>query len=539
MKDFKKALRPLKTKIHINNTIYCLTIGLLVACSVSFALSLASLFVPVPFLSETVIKAFAAIMIISIVVSAFLSPGNNKVINTADSLGLKERIVTAFQLKDDNSKLSQVQRTDALNKLKTTQLDKLYVIRVEKRGLTASLVMIILTISFFFIPSSTRDEALKMENVVKEIEKQADNIEAEKSKLLEENDDDMKIKEIEKELDKLLEKLKKTKNEEEALKELSKALHDLEKLKTDEKDKLLSRLEKGMESNTPGQMAKAIEDNDTKEIADKMEQLKNELEKMNDGQREEMIEQLKQAANEVEDEDLDLSDDIKKAADNIDKGNMQEAAEKLAEALQNMQKSTGNNLSAAGGNGAEGLESAINAARRSIASASGNNVMLSRYGSPEGQSKSGSAGNARGQSGQGGQGGDGQSGQNGQGDTPMPGRGGSGAGDGASDKDTGYFEESGGGSRQAGEGEFAEYEEIYTPKRLGDGGEITNITGTAGEAGSSMWHDGANTPVESGSIVPYNQVLTQYKQEAFTSIERADIPPGMKEIVRDYFTGLE
>jgi len=42
-----------------------------------------------------------------------------------------------------------------------------------------------------------------------------------------------------------------------------------------------------------------------------------------------------------------------------------------------------------------------------------------------------------------------------------------------------------------------------------------------------------------GSSVPYNQVIGQYKDKAMESIKASDIPPGMKDMVKEYFTSLE
>jgi hypothetical protein len=39
--------------------------------------------------------------------------------------------------------------------------------------------------------------------------------------------------------------------------------------------------------------------------------------------------------------------------------------------------------------------------------------------------------------------------------------------------------------------------------------------------------------------VPYSEVYSEYKDEAMSGLNEAQIPSGMKDMVRDYFTTLE
>ena len=42
-----------------------------------------------------------------------------------------------------------------------------------------------------------------------------------------------------------------------------------------------------------------------------------------------------------------------------------------------------------------------------------------------------------------------------------------------------------------------------------------------------------------GEMKPYNQVIGEYKERAFQSIEGRQIPKSLEDMVKDYFTSLE
>ena len=80
---------------------------------------------------------------------------------------------------------------------------------------------------------------------------------------------------------------------------------------------------------------------------------------------------------------------------------------------------------------------------------------------------------------------------------------------------------------------------VYVPERLGGDSEASIVEGNVSNSGNSIWYNARGVPLEKGYMVPYNEVLQYYKDEAATVIETYPIPPGMKEIVRDYFSSLE
>ncbi|MDP4094693.1 MAG: hypothetical protein Q8920_15215, partial [Bacillota bacterium] len=117
---------------------------------------------------------------------------------------------------------------------------------------------------------------------------------------------------------------------------------------------------------------------------------------------------------------------------------------------------------------------------------------------------------------------------------------GGGAGNTSSNGDLGYSgDESGSGSRQPGEKQAKDYENIYTSKRLGGDADPSQVKGSRNNGGSSQWTQADNAPVQYGNAIPYDQVFGDYKSDAMSVLGDDSIPPVMKDIVRDYFSSLE
>ncbi|MCS6911436.1 MAG: hypothetical protein NZM11_12850, partial [Anaerolineales bacterium] len=86
------------------------------------------------------------------------------------------------------------------------------------------------------------------------------------------------------------------------------------------------------------------------------------------------------------------------------------------------------------------------------------------------------------------------------------------------------------------------YEPIYSPYRLGGSGgpdaALPNRGG--GNPGDEVIGQGPTNPQNSGEVrVPYNRVFNDYRNNAYSAIERGDYPPELRDVVKDYFSSLE
>jgi hypothetical protein len=90
-----------------------------------------------------------------------------------------------------------------------------------------------------------------------------------------------------------------------------------------------------------------------------------------------------------------------------------------------------------------------------------------------------------------------------------------------------------------GDGGERAYEQIYAPTLLGgEDGPAVGLPGS-GEDGTVIG-EGPSTPSEPGeSLVPYDQVYSQYEQANRQAIENSEVPVQFMQIIRNYFDSLE
>lgn len=139
------------------------------------------------------------------------------------------------------------------------------------------------------------------------------------------------------------------------------------------------------------------------------------------------------------------------------------------------------------------------------------------------------------------QGGSGQPGTEGSSGGLSQGVGSSGAGTGSTNQaESGGRMPAAGQSTGAGSPAMArgEYERIYDPTRLGGEGSASVLPGQAGQ-GPSQYVDVPDPSARAGALLPYEEVLATYRQEALESLAGSAIPPALQSLVKDYFTSLE
>lgn len=161
MKQILKAIRPLKNRMHANAVIKCFMYGFITAGVISIALSCVSLFSPVAFLTFKLICIYSASFLVVLLVSLFLRPENQKVIKKADSFGTKERLVTAYELRNETSTIAVIQRTDAFNAVMKMDLKALFPIRFPFEHTLIGLLLVFFLAGTFFIPSPSRESLIR------------------------------------------------------------------------------------------------------------------------------------------------------------------------------------------------------------------------------------------------------------------------------------------------------------------------------------------------------------------------------------------
>ncbi len=110
-------------------------------------------------------------------------------------------------------------------------------------------------------------------------------------------------------------------------------------------------------------------------------------------------------------------------------------------------------------------------------------------------------------------------------------------------RDAGY-QGTGTSSQQGTKGQgnpdsYGDYERIYDPTRLGDGGQASQVTGKPSGQGASEQTEASPGLGSFDGFVPYNEVFGSYSRQAMENLERMDIPAGMRELIKEYFSALE
>lgn len=538
-----RALRPLKGKIYLHKAIKVFLWALIISGSVSLVLAVVSLFAVIPFVRYKMLVVTAAGLIAALLASLFFIPDTRKLIMTADSLGLNERVITAWYFMDDNSEVAELQRQDARRALESTNLVSAYRMKIDKKLYILASCIITAAFLLTFMPGRISDETRIRESLIQKINENEKKIEEEINAQEQKNPgiSEEQLNQLKEALEKLKEELKKSKSEEDALKALSKMENLIDKLKQQDPLRDLNTLQ-----NTLGEMlftkdmAQALKNKDDGALQEAIENLMKELE--DEQKLTEFTEILKQAAMNIGDSSM-LAEALQDLASAAGSENL--SGSELVQSLVELIKETEMNAE-----GQQNFENALadigdvlEQARRSISEVD-QRVALGNTAGWQGQS--GNTGNGSNQ--QGGSQIPGNGSRSGQENTNggMNGSkshvegGGPGAGEGTTGNDAGYSEgEQQGKGRKPGERKEEQYKEIYVPERLGGEGTESTLPGQKLDSGSSTYSEVTGAPVKKGAMVPYQEVLTQYREEAVQTMERQNIPAGMKELVKSYFSSLD
>ncbi|HHW49005.1 MAG TPA: hypothetical protein GXX14_10380 [Clostridiaceae bacterium] len=546
IKDIIRMLRPLRNRMYFNTGLFCLFACLSVAGAVTTILAYVSLWIPVPYLVLNILYIYIAFTVASIFISILAAPGIKSLIETADSLGLKERLITAWLLKNDNSEIARLQRQDTFNAVSKTDFKSIYPIRFPTKLAIVLAVLLVITSVSFLIPSHARRAAGKMEKLQQVVNEQIKNLEKVNEEL--KNNKELSEAELKKILDettRLVEELKKAKTEEDALKALSRTENELKKL--DKKEQLNKIGNALMMNDMTRALGEAINNDSLTDMKQALEKLMQQLEQ-EEISNEELAEMLEQVAEQTGNEEV--SEELKQLAEKLlsdSKESQTGALNNLDEILSGMMQSQeSSGLGQAMGQLSQAMQQAKSnisriSSRLPASNQNSSNSSEQSTGSGTGQQTAQESSKGGSNVPQGGQAaGSDQAAGEGLGAGKSPDGGGGGAGEGSTNEDAGYTgREKPGSGRKVGEGYEEKYEMLYDPDHLGGYTDPSYVSGHKQEGGTSNFTEVDNIPVQKGAILSYREVLPRYSKEAASYIEKTDIPAAMKEIVREYFKALE
>lgn len=514
MKELKRLLRPLKKKITLNNIILRVLQTVSVGAAVVFFILLFSKFVYVPYK----MLMCTAVLVISAAVGLFLALVRYRVTDydaaaEGDRLGCDERLITAYGiLSADGEKtaMEQLAVKDAVNSAKGAGLDKKYRITFPKKLAVITAVMLAASCLTGFAPdagvyelSSMTQNALKeAEEIKKSVnndEKLSENFKEEYNKILKELNKNLKTAKDSKEAKKLIN------NAQQELKKLeNKASNDKNSIKS-----MLSDFAAGKD------ISAAFDLNSSEALAKALKKMSEEISSMSEEELKELAEQLGELADKMSDEELqELLEEAEKAAEAGD-------AEQTASSLSSAAKAAMSKSSAS--------SSACSRTASSLAKASDG---TGKTATSTPNSKGSSSSSDKDGSGSGNNSGDGNGSGSGSGSGNGSGQGnGNGNGNGSGG--------TGGGAGGSGRGfGHAEPEKVYTRNAEGMDVEEQQLQSQQTDEGNVTYSETKAGGVN-GQSVPYDAVVGDYKEQALKETESGNIPYGMKEVIAEYFSGLE
>lgn len=538
-RELLKLFRKVRDRIHGNLILNYGIIGTAAALSCSILAALLSRFVPIYAIYSKAALGVLAATLLAVIYGAFRTPKNRQVALKVDSLGLQERTLTAVELIGEQSTFAVLEKQDALKHLKAINLKKALPIRPNKKYLVICALLIVVLGVSAFIPNPMAEKARELNQLKQEIAKQEKKI-SQVEKNIEKNakltaeqkkEAELKLQELRKEL-----KAAQNKNDiDKALQKSQKKLEYLSDKYTDSKENLEKLLNTLAKNQSTKQLADMIKNSNEKQLKDNLKQFADQLKKMDKEQLKQLSKNISELANQIKnDPELrqalsqlaqklasgemgDVSDTLDKLSDSISDlmsdESFRQAMEELSKQLGEMQQGQqGEQQGNQDGQGTPGEGSKDGGGQQT--SGQGGN----QPGTGQGQGQGAGQGQGQGK----GQGGGAGSGTDMGQENPNPITPGSG------------IQKKDGSTKKIGE-----YEKIFTSKTLGGDGEQTNLTGKKNNGGSTDQITTDKSQSVRGSSVPYNQVIGEYKQNALDSINSNDIPSGMKDLVKDYFSSLE
>jgi hypothetical protein len=338
-------------------------------------------------------------------------------------------------------------------------------------------------------------------------------------------------------LEEARQQLSETRSLEEALSALTEARDELQRLEDSEAQaqaqdlraagERLSQEMGSAEENPLQPFSEALSAGDFDAAAQALREL--QLEKSTAEEAETQARQFEAAAEALEETQPALAEELRQAAQALLTGEAQTARQALDSAAQSVEE-TGQAGEAA--QAASQASAQVQAGQERLAEAGGGSAQA---GAQSGEGQGGQAGQGQANAGSG------QSGEESQGAA------GSGQGESSGEAQTG--EEAGTNPIQSnngpGDGGESAYDPVYAPQRLdGSSGQEIGLPGSAlskqsEETGGQPIGQGSQIPGEAGSSqVPYTEVYSNYAVDYYRAIESGQVPAGLRDVVRQYFSSL-
>lgn len=531
-RELVRMVRRIRDRLHTALMIEYVLRGIIAVLFMGIIYVIISRFIPFYNVYWNIVKAAALGAFTSFLYAAFRTPKDSSAALKADSMGLAERTITALELVGDNSAFALLEKNDALEHLKKVDYRKSIPIKPNRRYFAVCLILVAVLALSGFIPNPMADRAAEMYSIRKKAEEQQKKVD----KIVEAVKNNPKLtEEQKKEVEARLEELKKELRTAEDNKEMNKAFGRAEKKLEYVKDKYTSidDLNKIAEVFSKNKMTKEIADmireGDVKAFKDRLRNTAEILKNLTTEEKQRFAEEIEKLAQELKN-NPELAQAFSELAKKLASGEMGDLSKELSQLDQSISELMEN----------EAVQEALSEISKELASMNDNQSSIGQ--GQQGQNDNGHQGQGN-QPGNGNKQGQGnQPGSSGQGQGQGQGQGsGAGSGTDMGSENTESIPQGSSGisKKNTSEKKDGEYEKVFTPHTLGGEGETSNLSGSKGTGGNIEQVITDRGQTIRGSSVPYNQVIGQYREKAMDSISTSDIPPGMKDMVKEYFTSLD
>ncbi len=522
MKELLNALKPLKIKLTVELCLNFMMLGLAIGLFSDGVLIFISKFI---FINLNVV-ALVCLPIVGLAVSFFVAlfkmPSAMAVARVGDSLGFQERFTTAIEvgMRLDESPLSAYVVEDARQKAEEADFHTLYRVKVNPNYSKVCLMVLVATLMVGFIPGGDREQMEAQRRTKQKIENEIKAIDAVNRTV--------KQKEVNEQIKQLKKQLKEAKTEGEAIKAIHKTQQQLKKISKQSTNKDLAALgEKLAQNEQTKALGENIKNENYSQIAKDTEAARKSIENMSEEQLQVLAEQYKKLASEIVSND-ELKDTVQKVSEALQSADVPEIDATLSKLTTTIQDLADENKDIR--DAVETLNDALTASSNRIQPNKTENGAQpgANQGQDQGQTQTQTQSQTQAQDEQKQQG-QSQQGQSQQGQPQNAGQQGqNGTSDGSG----------GGGKGGQGRGDAAvENETIYSRPAKDYGTYDAQVKGAEGAGGHTEETKQAGVGAK-GESISYDKVYERYKKEALTTLDENDIPYGVKDIVKEYFSSF-
>ena len=517
--DLRGAIGPWRRRLVLNATVKWATWGLGAGLGIAVGMMAVARFVPWPHVLMWGALATLAATTTGLAYSLLRKPSLEAAARQADRLlGFSDRLGTAWEFRNSHSTFAVLQRQNALDLARGRDPAETVSIRLGRNHFLPILVGLVLIGLLLTVPNPMSLVIQQREQFQQQLTHAREEIQKTQEEAAR-PDSSLSAEEranLEEALEKLKETLREAETAPEALAALSEAEEQVNQLREPiaGQDKQMRDVGSSLTASPATQaLGQALLSMDEAALLNAMEALAKQINSMSEGGLQDLAAALQQAANAATGNEA-LAGSLRQASRAIASGNPETALAELADRLASLQEGV-EALETL-----EGTQAGLRSARSVI---SGVAQVQTPGGQASGQQQDG-GGSVPG-AGQGGRNGNGEGTGQGMGPGGPGGEGGRGFGPGGGTGGGGAGNQPGSRQGDAIDRLLTEGETVFVPSN--GPGVPTEVRVRPGQG------------IAPGRLLPYDEVLGEYAEQAREHMERSPVPQGYKDLVRRYFAELE